>query len=242
MYVRQTQLHLMPAARPGIKLGFATVPLDHGLDRRGWQPAWSPANSQADRSDCPASRRTVGTGGNPKESPMTIELHDVRSELLVAELFCDVQLTDDRRSAERGEHATVMADAVIAQVIQLKDPAEPIAGAVWWRVAELLRACTTATAAGSHLTAILIEHALAEVDDVLNALTIEVDGDGSAQQISGWLLLGGRHDALTETKDSCLRLARLMFSLDPTTPAVLATRVNQLRRALAAWHAQVLFG
>ena len=46
----------------------------------------------------------------------------------------------------------VMADAVIAQVIQLKDPDEAISSAIWWRVAELLRACTTATASGPHLT------------------------------------------------------------------------------------------
>jgi hypothetical protein len=148
---------------------------------------------------------------------MTIELHDIRSEVLVAELFCD---------------------AVIAQVIQLKDPDERIPGAVWWRVAELLRACTTATSAGSHLTALLIEHAFAEVDDVLNALTADVDGH--ARDLSAWLPIGGSYDAIGETRDCCLRLARLMFSLDPTTPALLATRVNQLRRALAAWHVEVL--
>jgi hypothetical protein len=50
----------------------------------------------------------------------------------------------------------VMADAVIAQVIQLKDPDESISSAIWWRVAELLRACTTATASGPHLTTTLL--------------------------------------------------------------------------------------
>jgi hypothetical protein len=169
---------------------------------------------------------------------MTIELHDIRSEVLVAELFCDVQLNDNGASAP----AVVMADAVIAQVIQLKDPDERIPGAVWWRVAELLRVCTTATSAGSHLTGLLIEHAFAEVDDVLNALTADVDSAVAARgrEVSGWLPMGGGYDALAETRDCCLRLARLMFSLDPTTPAVLATRVNQLRRALAAWHVEVL--
>jgi hypothetical protein len=170
---------------------------------------------------------------------MTIELrelHDIRSELAVAEIFCDVHLTSD---SPDGVQPLVMADAVIAQVIQLKDPAEPISGAVWWRVAELLRACTTATAAGTHLTAMLIEHALAEVDDVLNALTFDVDGDLAGHHTMPWLPMGTDYDALTETRDSCLRLARLMFSLDPTTPAVLATRVNHLRRALSAWHVEV---
>jgi hypothetical protein len=166
---------------------------------------------------------------------MTIELHDIRSELVVAELFCDVQLAGDHDADDR---PVVMADAVIAQVIQLKDPAEAISGAVWWRVAELLRACTTATAAGSHLTAMLIEHALAEVDDVLNALTFDVDDDPDDERAGIWLTIGGGYDALAETRSSCLRLARLMFSLDPTTPAVLATRVNQLRRSLAAWHVE----
>jgi hypothetical protein len=169
---------------------------------------------------------------------MTIELRDIRSEVVVAELFCDVQLADHHSA---GEQTTVMADAVIAQVIQLKDPAEPISGAVWWRVAELLRACTTATSAGSHLTAMLIEHALAEVDDVLNALTFDVDSDMTRRRAGsgGWLPILGDDAALTETRDGCLRLARLLFSLDPTTPAVLATRVNQLRRALVAWHVEV---
>jgi hypothetical protein len=171
---------------------------------------------------------------------MTIELHDIRSEVLVAELFCDAQLTD-----QQDGRATVMADAVIAQVIQLKDPGEPIPGAVWWRVAEVLRACTTATSAGSHLTALLIEHAFADVDDVLSALSVDtadaVDASRARSDVhSERLSVGGSGDALAATRTCCLRLARLLFSLDPTTPAQLATRVNQLRRALAGWHVEVL--
>ncbi len=66
------------------------------------------------------------------------------------------------------EHDTppVMADAVIAQVIQLKDPDEAISSAIWWRVAELLRTCTTATTSGPHLTNTLLEHAFTATDDV----------------------------------------------------------------------------
>jgi hypothetical protein len=167
---------------------------------------------------------------------MTIEVHDIRNEVHVVELFCDVQLNTDDGSNPADDHAMVMADAVIAQVIQLKDPSERIASAVWWRVAEVLRACTTATSAGSHLTALLIEHAFTEVDDVLNALTARVDDEGTPSDAANWLPMGRSHDALADVRECCLRLARLMFSLDVTSRAVLATRVNQLRRALAAWH------
>ena len=40
--------------------------------------------------------------------------------------------------------------------------------------------------------------------------------------------------------DTTIAVARLLFSLDTTTPAMLATRVNQLRRALAAWRFEAL--
>ena len=71
--------------------------------------------------------------------------------------------------------SVVMADAVIAQVIQLKDPDEAIPSAIWWRVAELVRACTTATASGPHLTATLVEHAFTATDDVLSSLSADIE-------------------------------------------------------------------
>jgi hypothetical protein len=152
----------------------------------------------------------------------------------------------------------VMADAVIAQVIQLKDPDEAISSAIWWRVAELLRACTTATASGPHLTTTLLEHAFNATDDVLSSLSADTDPSTPASDIEGalpfgsalpfdgalpldaTLPLGAGYDALAATRRSCLRVARLLFSLDATTPAMLATRVNQLRRALAAWRFEAL--
>ena len=153
----------------------------------------------------------------------------------------------------------VMADAVIAQVIQLKDPDETIPSAIWWRVAELLRACTTATASGPHLTATLIEHAFTATDDVLSSLSADLEPaePGTANQgatdpstspsgldtvlpFDAALPLGAGYDALAATRRSCLRVARLLFSLDRTTPATLATRVNQLRRALTAWRFETL--
>lgn len=135
----------------------------------------------------------------------------------------------------------VMADAVIAQVIQLKDPDEAISSAIWWRVAELLRACTTATASGPHLTSTLLEHAFNATDDVLSSLSADTDTSTAPSDLEtlppldSALLLGAGDDALAATRRSCLRVARLLFSLDRTTPAMLATRVNQLRRALTAW-------
>jgi len=154
----------------------------------------------------------------------------------------------------------VMADAVIAQVIQLKDPDEAISSAIWWRVAELVRACTTATASGPHLTTTLLEHAFTATDDVLSSLS--ADSDPTADLVTAdpriadprhpaseldalapldaALPLGAGYDALAATRRSCLRVARLLFSLDRTTPAMLATRVNQLRRALAAWRFEAL--
>ncbi len=164
---------------------------------------------------------------------MTADLHDVQTEATAADaadLFRDVHV----------ENATVMADAVIAQVIQLKDPDERISSAVWWRVAELLRACTTATSAGSHLTAMLIEHTFAEADDALNALTADTYSESGGREVDTWLPFGRGYDALAATKTACLRLGRLLFSLDPTTPAILATRVNQLQRSLAVWHCEAL--
>jgi hypothetical protein len=140
----------------------------------------------------------------------------------------------------------VMADAVIAQVIQLKDPDEAISSAIWWRVAELLRACTTATASGPHLTTTLLEHAFNATDDVLSSLSADTDHSPSPSDLEGALPLdaalplGAGYDALAATRRSCLRVARLLFSLDATTPAMLATRVNQLRRALAAWRFEAL--
>jgi hypothetical protein len=134
-----------------------------------------------------------------------------------------------------------MADAVIAQVIQLKDPDEAISSAIWWRVAELLRACTTATASGPHLTSTLLEHAFNATDDVLSSLSADTDTSTAPSDLEtllpldSALLLGAGDDALAATRRSCLRVARLLFSLDRTTPAMLATRVNQLRRALTAW-------
>jgi hypothetical protein len=156
-----------------------------------------------------------------------------------------------------------MADAVIAQVIQLKDPDEVISSAIWWRVAELLRTCTTATTSGPHLTNTLLEHAFTATDDVLSSLSADSEaGSGdpsrvpsdashsastpdfvsfeSAPPLDAALPLGAGYDALAATRRSCLRLARLLFSLDPTTPALLATRVNQLRRALTAWRFEAL--
>jgi|GEM_PF-2647452 hypothetical protein len=172
---------------------------------------------------------------------MTAEMHDIRSELIVAEMFTDIQLAP----AAPGDHSpAVMADAVIAQVIQLKDPAETISSAIWWRVAELLRACTTATASGAHLTPTLLEHAFTSTDDVLSALSADGDtADHASSATSGHqptLPLGTSSDALAATRASCLRLARLLFSLDLTTPAMLATRVNDLHRALTAWRFEVL--
>jgi hypothetical protein len=129
----------------------------------------------------------------------------------------------------------VMADAVIAQVIQLKDPDEAISSAIWWRVAELLRACTTATASGPHLTSTLLEHAFNATDDVLSSLSADTDPSTTPSDLDVALPLGAGYDALAATRRSCLRVARLLFSLDATSPAMLATRVNQLRRALTAW-------
>ena len=135
----------------------------------------------------------------------------------------------------------VMPAAVIAQVIQLKDPDEAISSAIWWRVAELLRACTTATASGPHLTSTLLEHAFNATDDVLSSLSADTDTSTAPSDLEtllpldSALLLGAGDDALAATRRSCLRVARLLFSLDRTTPAMLATRVNQLRRALTAW-------
>jgi len=144
----------------------------------------------------------------------------------------------------------VMADAVIAQVIQLKDPDEAISSAIWWRVAELLRACTTATASGPHLTTTLLEHAFTATDDVLSSLSADSDPsttdptttdpsttDPNAAYAS---TAPSGLDALAAARRSCLLLARLLFSLDRTTPAMLATRVNQLRRALTAWRFETL--
>lgn len=139
-----------------------------------------------------------------------------------------------------------MADAVIAQVIQLKNPDEPISSAIWWRVAELLRACTTATASGPHLTTTLLEHAFNATDDVLSSLSVDSDpstapsGLDTVLPLDSTLPLSADYDALTATRRSCLRVARLLFSLDPTTPTMLAARVNQLRRALAAWRFKAL--
>jgi len=147
-------------------------------------------------------------------------------------------------TADMHDSPTVMADAVIAQVIQLKDPADVISSAIWWRVAELLRACTTATTSGAHLTPTLLEHAFTSTDDVLTALSADGGGSDDASTatsgIQPALRLGAGSDALAATRASCLRLARLLFSLDVTTPALLATRVNQLRRALTAWRFDVL--
>jgi hypothetical protein len=140
----------------------------------------------------------------------------------------------------------VMADAVIAQVIQLKDPDETISSAIWWRVAELLRACTTATASGPHLTTTLLEHAFNATDDVLSSLSADTDPSTAssdldiASPLDAAIPLGAGYDALAATRRSCLRVARLLFSLDATTPEMLATRVNQLRRALAAWRFETL--
>lgn len=172
---------------------------------------------------------------------MTADMHDIRGEMIVAEMFTDVQL-----SPETPGHPSpaVMADAVIAQVIQLKDPAEVISSAIWWRVAELLRTCTTATASGAHLTPTLLEHAFTSTDDVLSALSADSDTAHDASTATSgrerMLPLGAGSDALAATRASCLLLARLLFSLDPTTPAMLATRVNQLRRAMTAWRFDVL--
>jgi hypothetical protein len=148
-------------------------------------------------------------------------------------------------TAKTNENTPVMADAVIAQVIQLKDPDEAISSAVWWRVAELLRTCTTATTSGPHLTTTLLEHAFTATDDVLSSLSADSDPGRSdtsdaASVLDSGLPLGAGYDALAATRRSCLRLARLLFSLDPTTPALLATRVNQLRRALTAWRFEAL--
>jgi hypothetical protein len=149
-------------------------------------------------------------------------------------------------TAPTHETQVVMADAVIAQVIQLKDPDEAISSAIWWRVAELLRACTTATASGPHLTTTLLEHAFNATDDVLSSLSADTEPGTSPSDLDGVLPLDGAlplgagYDALAATRRSCLRVARLLFSLDATTPAMLATRVNQLRRALAAWRFEAL--
>jgi hypothetical protein len=149
-------------------------------------------------------------------------------------------------TAQTHDTQVVMADAVIAQVIQLKDPDEAISSAIWWRVAELLRACTTATASGPHLTTTLLEHAFNATDDVLSSLSADTDASTAAPDLDGVvpldaaLPLGAGYDALAATRRSCLRVARLLFSLDATTPAMLATRVNQLRRALAAWRFEAL--
>jgi hypothetical protein len=161
-------------------------------------------------------------------------------------------------TAQKLDTPPVMADAVIAQVIQLKDPDEAISSAIWWRVAELLRTCTTATTSGPHLTNTLLEHAFTATDDVLSSLSADTDPSRassnpshsastsdlmsleSAPPLDAALPLGAGYDALAATRRSCLRLARLLFSLDPTTPALLATRVNQLRRALTAWRFEAL--
>lgn len=148
-------------------------------------------------------------------------------------------------TAPTHETQVVMADAVIAQVIQLKDPDEAISSAIWWRVAELLRACTTATASGPHLTTTLLEHAFNATDDVLSSLSADTEPSTSPSDLDTIALdaalpLGAGYDALAATRRSCLRVARLLFSLDATTPAMLATRVNQLRRALAAWRFEAL--
>src|SRR5277367_2659881 len=112
----------------------------------------------------------------------------------------------------------VMADAVIAQVIQLKDPDEAISSAIWWRVAELLRACTTATASGPHLTTTLLEHAFNATDDVLSSLSADTEPSASPSDLESVALgvalpLGAGYDALAATRRSCLRVARLLFSL-----------------------------
>jgi hypothetical protein len=149
-------------------------------------------------------------------------------------------------AAQTHDTPVVMADAVIAQVIQLKDPDEAISSAIWWRVAELLRACTTATASGPHLTTTLLEHAFNATDDVLSSLSADTDPSTAPSDLDtllpldSALPLGAGYDALAATRRSCLRVARLLFSLDATSPAMLATRVNQLRRALAAWRFEAL--
>ena len=134
----------------------------------------------------------------------------------------------------------VMADAVIAQVIQLKDPDEAISNAIWWRVAELLRARTTATASGPHLTTTLLEHAFTATDDVLSSLSPDSDPSTTDPDAAYASTAPSGLSALAATRHSCLLLARLLFSLDRTTPAMLATRVNQLRRALTAWRFETL--
>src|SRR5690348_11239181 len=100
---------------------------------------------------------------------MTAELGDVIEQAIVAEILSngriDTVVSWPRRDADDLPLAG-LGDCAVAQILQLKDPDEQISTAVWWRVAQLVRAVTAAVAAREAGLA-LVRSAFDAADEVL---------------------------------------------------------------------------
>lgn len=175
---------------------------------------------------------------------MTAELGDVIEQAIVAEILSNGRIDTVVSWPRRDEDLPLagLGDCAVAQILQLKHPDEQISTAVWWRVAQLVRAVTAAVAAREADLA-LVRSAFDAADEVLISLARD-DGDGDGSRAPALVdarpPLGRGSDARAAARKSCARVTRLLLTTRLTPPAVLATLVNQLRRSLAAWQFALL--
>ena len=121
--------------------------------------------------------------------------------------------TDTDGLAER------LAEHVVAGALVRKSVTDPVPFAVWWRVADALRA--------SHGE---VANALAELDATMAALRLATENAAtvtSATPIPRYAVDGH------ELPRARVLVARLLFSSEATSPTLLQVRLARLRRALA---------
>lgn len=108
----------------------------------------------------------------------------------------------------------------VAAALVRKSPADPVPSAVWWRVAEALRASVTRD----------VEAAVAEVDTALGALQLAVDGLAAPAVVTMPARPGDRQ----AVRGAQVLVARLLLAPVAASPTLLQVRLARLRDALVA--------
>lgn len=120
------------------------------------------------------------------------------------------------------ELAGRIAEQQLAGALVRKSPDDPVPFAVWWQVADALRASVVGTPAD----------AVAEVDAALAAV-----GAAAAERVAGGpdvVTDVDRGDRQLAVRRAQLLVARLLLGNGPTPPTLLQVRLARLRRTLLA--------
>ena len=140
------------------------------------------------------------------------------------ELIVDGRVAPAWRGADDAagdELAGRLAEHLVATALVRKSVEDPVPFAVWWQVADALRAAVLAPRAA----------AVEEVDAAIAALVQNVAGLAVAPPV---VVPVARDEAARSLRTAQVLVARLMFATTATSPTLLHVRLVRLRRALLA--------